>query len=144
MLFRSDGLEVLIVHPGGPFWARKDKGVWSIPKGEVESEEALLQAALREFREETGFDADGEALDLGEVKQKSGKRVRAFAIEGDADLAAFRSNTFDMEWPPRSGNIQSFPEVDQAKWSGLGEARERLNAAQGAFLDRLAERVSSE
>ena len=131
--------EVLLVHPGGPFWAKKDLGVWSIPKGELEEgEDDTRSRALLEFAEETGTDlGDPPTRDLGEVKLKSGKRVIAFAVEGDLDADAIASNAFETEWPPRSGRRQSFPEVDRAAWFGLDEARERINAAQAAFLDRL-------
>jgi len=135
---RGDALELLLVHPGGPVWARRDAGVWSIPKGEYADEEDPLAAARREFAEELGTPApDGEALELGEVRQKSGKRVRAWALAGDLDAEQIQSNTFSMQWPPRSGRIQEFPEVDRAQWFGLDEAREKLNPAQVELLDRL-------
>jgi predicted NUDIX family NTP pyrophosphohydrolase len=139
---RGDGLEVLLVHPGGPLWARRDAGVWSIPKGEYTDDEDPLAAARREFAEELGSPPalavpDAEPLDLGEIRQKSGKQVRAWALEGDLDAEHARSNTFSMQWPPRSGRIQDFPEVDRAQWFGLDEAREKLNPAQVALLDRL-------
>jgi len=138
----GDGLEVLLVHPGGPVWARRDAGVWSIPKGEYGDDEDPLAAARREFAEELGTPApDGEALELGEVRQKSGKRVRAWALAGDLDAEQIQSNTFSMQWPPRSGRIQELPEVDRAQWFGLDEAREKLNPAQVEFLDRLAQRL---
>jgi len=135
----ADGaVEVLLVHPGGPFWARRDAGAWSIPKGEHGDEEEPLAAARREFSEELGVPApDGEAASLGEVRQKSGKRVSAWALAGDLDPEAIVSNTFELEWPPRSGRRQAFPEVDRAGWFGLPEAREKLLAAQLPFLDRL-------
>lgn len=135
-----DGLEVLLVHPGGPFWQRKDLGAWSIPKGEVSGAEPLLDAARRELAEETGFSAEGPAIPLGQVRQPGGKIVHAFAVRGDADPAALRSNTFEIEWPPRSGRLRSFPEVDRAAWFDLPEARRRILPAQAAFLDRLAAR----
>ena len=135
---RGDGLEVLLVHPGGPLWARRDAGVWSIPKGEYGDDEDPLAAARREFAEELGTPApDREALELGEIRQKSGKRVRAWALAGDLDAHRARSNTFSMQWPPKSGRMQEFPEVDRAQWFGLDEAREKLNPAQVEFLDRL-------
>ncbi len=139
LLFRRTGeLEVLLVHPGGPFWAKKDLGAWSIPKGEHDAEEEALAAALREFAEETGSTPDmGELEDLGTVRQKSGKVVQAWALAGDLDADAIRSNTFTMEWPPRSGRQAEFPEVDRAAWFSLDEARERILPAQAAFLDRL-------
>lgn len=137
---RDDVLEVLLVHPGGPVWARRDRGAWSIPKGEYSGEEEPLTAARREFAEELGVDPPpGPVADLGEVRQKSGKRVRAWALAGDLDTERVHSNTFEMEWPPRSGRRQSFPEVDRAQWFSLDEARERINPAQAAFLDRLAD-----
>jgi len=144
LLHRRSGdgaLEVLLVHPGGPFWAKKDLGAWSIPKGEHEDGEDARAAALREFEEELGSPAvEGELVDLGEVRQKSGKVVTAWALEGDIDADAIRSNTFEMEWPPRSGRMREFPEVDRAAWFGLDEARERILPAQAPLLDRLAER----
>jgi predicted NUDIX family NTP pyrophosphohydrolase len=142
VLYRSGpaGTEVLLVHPGGPVWARRDLGAWSIPKGEYEAGEEPLSAARREFAEEIGTPPpDGEVLDLGEVHQKSGKVVRAWGLAGDLDAGAIRSNTFEMEWPPRSGRRASFPEVDRAEWFGLAEAREKINTAQVALLDRLDE-----
>jgi predicted NUDIX family NTP pyrophosphohydrolase len=145
LLFRRGSeLEVLLVHPGGPFWAKKDFGAWSIPKGEHADAEEALACALREFEEETGTAPDpGELDDLGTVRQKSGKVVQAWALEGDLDAGAIRSNTFTMEWPPRSGRKAEFPEVDRAAWFGVEEARERINPAQAAFLDRLAARFES-
>jgi predicted NUDIX family NTP pyrophosphohydrolase len=135
----SDGEpEVLLVHPGGPYWAKKDLGAWSLPKGEHGDDEAPLAAALREFEEETGTRIDGEAaVDLGEVRQKGGKVVRAFAVAGDLDPDQLVSGTFELEWPPRSGRRRAFPEVDRAAWFGLAEARRRLLEAQVPFLDRL-------
>jgi predicted NUDIX family NTP pyrophosphohydrolase len=135
-----DGPEVLIAHMGGPFWARKDDGAWSIPKGEHEDDEDPLAAAEREFAEEMGAPApSGERADLGEVRQSGGKRVRVWAVRGDFDADAIVSNTFELEWPPRSGRLQAFPEVDRAAWFGLDEARRKLVRGQVAFLDRLAE-----
>jgi predicted NUDIX family NTP pyrophosphohydrolase len=144
MLFRraEGALEVLLVHPGGPFWARRDEGVWSIPKGEYDAGEGPLQAARREFQEELGAaPPDGQALDLGEIKQKGGKLVCAWAIEGDLDPSGIKSNTFTVEWPPRSGRTMEFPEVDRAGWFTPEAAREKINPGQAALLDRLAERV---
>jgi predicted NUDIX family NTP pyrophosphohydrolase len=133
---------VLLVHPGGPFWARKDLGAWSIPKGEFDAGEDPRACALREFAEETGAQPPDGALDeLGSVRLKSGKLVLAFAVEGDLDPATVSSNTFELEWPPRSGRVQSFPEIDRAAWFDLPTAREKLNPAQVAFLDRLQERM---
>lgn len=140
LLHRAGGTEVLLVHPGGPFWRRKDAGAWSIPKGEVEDGEAPRAAALREFAEETGTRLPDGALEpLGSVKLKSGKLVHAFAAAGDLDPDAIVSSTFELEWPPRSGRLQQFPEVDRAGWFGLDEAREKLNPAQAAFIDRLSQ-----
>jgi predicted NUDIX family NTP pyrophosphohydrolase len=130
-------LQVLLAHPGGPFWRNKDEGAWTLPKGEYEPPEEPLDAARREFAEETGFDAPGPSLPLGEVKQKSGKRVAAWAFRGDCDPAALRCNTFEVEWPPRSGKRQSFPEIDRAQWFTLKEARGKILPAQRELLDRL-------
>jgi predicted NUDIX family NTP pyrophosphohydrolase len=131
--------EVLLVHPGGPYWAKKDAGAWSIPKGEYADGEDPMDCALREFTEELGAPPpERESLvELGTVRLKSGKRITAWAAPGDLDAEAVRSNTFTLEWPPRSGRKQEFPEVDRAGWFGLDEAREKLNPAQAAFLDRL-------
>lgn len=137
MFRRRPNLQVLLAHPGGPFWARKDLGAWSLPKGELDSGEDPLTAARREFLEETGTPPDGEFLPLGEVRQKGGKRVQAWAFEGEFDPAALRCSTFEMEWPPRSGQRQSYPEIDRVAWFTPGEARERILAAQQPFIDRL-------
>jgi predicted NUDIX family NTP pyrophosphohydrolase len=134
----AQGTEVLLVHPGGPFWARKDLGAWSIPKGEVDEGEDPRACALREFAEETGTRLPAGALaELGSVALKSGKVVLAFAIPGDLDATAVASNTFELEWPPRSGRTQSFPEIDRAAWFGLEVARAKLNPAQAEFIGRL-------
>jgi predicted NUDIX family NTP pyrophosphohydrolase len=146
LLFRraSEGLQVLLVHPGGPFWAKKDLGAWSIPKGEYEDGEDARACALREFEEETGSVPPVDALiDLGEVRQKSGKRITAWGAEGDLDADAVHSNTFTMQWPPRSGRMADFPEIDRAGWYGAGEARKKLNPAQAQFVARLVERLGS-
>lgn len=128
------------MHPGGPAWARRDRGAWSIPKGEYEPDEEPLTAARREFREELGTAApDGEAVDLGEIRQKSGKQVRAFALAGDLDVGEVRSNKFPFEWPPRSGKMIEIPEVDRAEWFSVPLAREKINPAQAALLERLEE-----
>ncbi|HEX8165613.1 MAG TPA: NUDIX domain-containing protein [Beijerinckiaceae bacterium] len=138
---REDGaLKVLLVHPGGPFWAKKDAGAWSIPKGEYADGEDPEAAARREFEEELGIALQGGLKPLGEAVQPGRKRVVAYAAEGDLDPAAVRSNTFEIEWPPRSGRRKSFPEVDRAGWFTLEEAREKILAGQRVFLDRLAER----
>jgi predicted NUDIX family NTP pyrophosphohydrolase len=134
----GDGTEVLLVHPGGPLWARRDAGAWSIPKGEYEPDEDPLEAARREFAEELGSPPpQGPALDLGEIRQRSGKRVRAWALEGDLDAGEITSNTTELEWPPRSGRRIEIPEVDRAEWFDLATAREKINPAQVALLERL-------
>ncbi len=149
LLFRrpADGeAEVLLVHPGGPFWARRDAGAWSIPKGEVDAGEDERACALRELQEETGAafgDArEDELMPLGELRQKSGKVVSAWALERDLDADAIASNTFELEWPPRSGRFRTFPEVDRAAWLALEQAREKLLPGQAPFLDRLARLLS--
>jgi predicted NUDIX family NTP pyrophosphohydrolase len=141
---RSDGpLEVLLAHQGGPFWAKKDLGHWTIPKGEVEPGEELVAVARREFAEETGHEApDLPLLELGQIRQKSGKLVLGWAVEGDLDPATAVSNTYELEWPPRSGVIRSFPEIDRVEWFALDEARQKLKAAQVPFLDRLQEALA--
>jgi predicted NUDIX family NTP pyrophosphohydrolase len=144
LLYRraGDELEVLLVHPGGPLWARKDAGAWSIPKGEHGEDEDPRACARREFEEEIGIaPPPGELADLGTVRLKSGKLVAGFALEGDLDPDRIASNTFEMEWPPRSGRRRAFPEVDRGEWFGLEAAREKLNPAQAAFVDRLAELI---
>jgi predicted NUDIX family NTP pyrophosphohydrolase len=134
---RRLALELLLVHPGGPFWAKKDDGAWSIPKGEYEREQPLA-CAIREFEEELGSPpADGDYLDLGELVQPNRKIVSAFAIEGDFDPVTLSSNQFEMEWPPNSGKKQSFPEVDRAAWLPPGEARKKIQPGQAPFIDRL-------
>ena len=134
--------EVLLVHPGGPYWARKDAGAWSIPKGEYDDGEDPQACALREFEEETGTALPpGELIELGDVKQKGGKVVTAWVAEGDLDADAVSSNTFTMEWPPRSGRTAEFPEIDRAGWFGIATAREKLVPAQTELLDRLLERL---
>jgi len=141
--FRDGELRVLLVHPGGPFWANKDLGGWSIPKGEVGEGEELLAAARREFREETGASAEGSVVALGQVRQRSGKIVHAWAVRGDFDPRELRSNHFEMEWPRGSGEIRSFPEVDRAAWFDLAEARRHILPAQEAFLDALLAKIDS-
>ena len=139
---RDGEVEVLLVHPGGPIWARRDAGAWSVPKGEYEPGEDPEAAARREFEEELGTAAPlGEATDLGEVRQKSGKLVRAWSLEGDLDAAHITSNTLQLEWPPRSGKRIEIPEVDRAEWFPLEVAREKINPAQAELLDRLEVRV---
>jgi predicted NUDIX family NTP pyrophosphohydrolase len=140
LLFREarGATEVLLVHPGGPFWAKRDHGAWSIPKGEYDDAEDALAAARREFEEELGVPPpDSPPVELGEVRQRGGKVVVAWALEGDLDPATVRSNSFTIEWPPRSGAMKEFPEVDRAEWFGLDEARERILPAQAPLLDRL-------
>ena len=132
---RGDELEVFLAHPGGPFWAKKD--TWTIPKGEYESDEPPLEAAKREFQEETGFTPRGEFLELGQITQPSGKRVLAWAFEGDCDPAAVISNTCMVEWPPRSGQQLEIPEVDRAAWFNIAEARKKIFKGQEKLLDRL-------
>ena len=134
---RNSQIEVLLAHPGGPYWKRKDAGAWSIPKGEYGDDEQPLDAARREFEEETGVRLEGELRALGEVKQAGGKVVHAWTLEGDCDATKLRSNTFSLEWPPRSGKIQEFPEIARFEWFKLEEARTKLVEAQRAFLDRL-------
>jgi predicted NUDIX family NTP pyrophosphohydrolase len=136
LLRRGDG-RVLLVHPGGPFWARRDEGAWSIPKGEYDDAEEAEACARREFLEELGSSPPSDLVDLGTVRQKNRKEVRAYYGEGDVDVAGVVSNTFVMEWPPRSGRQQEFPEVDRAEWFTVEEARAKLNPAQAEFLDRL-------
>ncbi|HEY9313927.1 NUDIX domain-containing protein [Williamsia sp.] len=142
LLFRRGevGLEVLIAHPGGPLWARKDDGSWSIPKGLYDEDEEPLAAARREFAEEVGLPVpDGNVVELGEIRQPSGKLVTAFAVESDLDITDAVSNTFEMEWPRGSGKIRSYPEVDRVDWFGIDAARDKLLKGQRPFLDRLSE-----
>ena len=136
-------VEVLLAHPGGPYWTRKDAGAWTLPKGEFEEGEDALACAMREFHEETGCAATGPFAPLGEGRQKSGKRVTAWAFEGDLDPALLASNLFEMEWPPRSGQLKQFPEVDRIEWFGLDAARARLLPAQLPFLERLAQALAA-
>jgi len=140
---RASGLELFLVHPGGPFWARKDAGAWSIPKGEIEPGEAPIDAARREFAEETGSAVVGELASLGWVRMRSGKVVHAWAVEGEIDADAIRSNVFTLEWPPRSGRQRQYPEADRAAWFPIVEARQRILAAQAPLLDVLEQLVSS-
>ena len=133
----SEALQILLVHPGGPFWAKKDAGAWSIPKGEYEADEAPLSAAKREFAEELGSVPRGECHPLGEVTQRGGKIVTGFALEGDLDVSAIKPGVFEMEWPPRSGRMQSFPEIDRAAWFSPEEARVKILESQRELIDRL-------
>jgi len=139
--WRSGGLEVLLVHPGGPFWAGKDEGAWSIPKGEFNPPEDPLTAAYREFSEETSCLAAGGVIPLTSLRQPSGKLIQAWALEGDCDAEAIRSNTFPLEWPPRSGRRQEFPEVDRAAWFSLEVARKKIIKGQAGFLEELGHLV---
>jgi predicted NUDIX family NTP pyrophosphohydrolase len=135
---RDGSMQVFLVHPGGPLWKNKDAGAWSIPKGEFAQGEDALAVARREFEEETGIAIDGHFVALAPIRQRGGKVVHAWAVEGDVALAGLTSNTFTIEWPPRSGRMQSFPEVDRYAWFPLAEARSRINEAQRALLDELA------
>ena len=136
-------VEVLLAHPGGPYWRARDAGAWTLPKGEFEQGEDGLACAMREFREETGCTPTPPFAPLGEVRQKSGKRVSAWSFEGDLDPAHLESNLFEMEWPPRSGQMRFFPEVDRIEWYPLDAARAKLLPAQLPFLDRLAEALDA-
>jgi predicted NUDIX family NTP pyrophosphohydrolase len=138
---RNGRIEVFLVHPGGPFWARKDQGAWTVPKGEYEADEDPLDAARREFREETGFMASGSFLELGSVRQKSGKTVVAWAFEGDCNPEELVSNICEIEWPPRSGKRLEIPEVDRGRWFGFAEAHSYIREEQGKLLDVLEEEL---
>jgi len=135
---RAGALQVLLVHPGGPFWSRKDAGAWTIPKGEIGAGEEPLEAAKRELAEETGLRPEGRFIPLDPIRQRAGKAVYAWAVEGDCDATAIRSMTFTLEWPPGSGRMREFPEVDRAEWLDLDAAREKLIPAQWPFLEQLA------
>jgi predicted NUDIX family NTP pyrophosphohydrolase len=138
-------VEVLLAHPGGPFWSRKDDGWWSVPKGEYDPDTDALATAYREFREETGHDAPaGDPIPLGEARQPSGKRVTVWALQGDFDVTKASSNTFEMEWPRGSGTMREFPEVDRLEWMSVERARTKLLKGQVTFLDRLTETIGSE
>jgi predicted NUDIX family NTP pyrophosphohydrolase len=137
MFRRLKELEVFLVHPGGPIWAKKNEGAWTIPKGEYEKDENPLAAARREFEEETGFKAAGSFLDLGTIRQKSGKRVAAWAFEGDCDPANLKSNTCEIEWPPRSGRRLEIPEIDRGRWFSIEEAKQYIREEQSPLLDNL-------
>ncbi len=141
---REGATEVLLVHPGGPFWAKRDAGAWSVPKGEYADGEEAEAAARREFAEETGWSLEGKLRPLGEIRQKAGKSVTAFAVEGGFDPASLESNRFEMEWPPRSGRKTSFPEVDRAGWFSLDTARDKMIEGQRPLLDRLQDLLGSE
>lgn len=144
MYRRKSGLEVFLVHPGGPFWAKKDAASWTIPKGQYEDDEPALEAAKREFTEETGFVADGNFLELGVIKQPSGKLVSAWAFEGDCEPSQLVSNFCKVEWPPRSGRLIDCPEVDRGEWFPIPEAKKRISIGQVPLLDRLVEALSTE
>lgn len=139
LLYRrhAGNLQVLLVHPGGPFWSKKDEGAWTIPKGEVAEGEDLLQTALREFEEEIGVKPEGRFIALTPVKQKSGKTVHAWALEGDLDVSAVKSNTFKMEWPPKSGKYAEFPEIDRAEFFDVATAMKNINPAQSGLIEEL-------
>jgi predicted NUDIX family NTP pyrophosphohydrolase len=143
LMYRRAGpaLELLLVHPGGPFWTRKDLGAWSIPKGECEEGEEPLAAAKREFREELGAELKGAFVELGALVQPSRKEIVAWAVEGNFPVAELKSNTFELEWPPKSGRTQRFPEVDRAEWFGLVEARRKILRGQAGFIDRVMARI---
>ncbi len=145
-MYRACGgaVEVLLVHPGGPFFQKKDDGAWTIPKGEAESEEGLLATACREFQEETGLTAAGPFLPLKPIKQKGGKTVHAWAFAGDCNPAAIVSNTFTIEWPPKSGRQTEFPEIDRAAFFDLATAKQKINPAQAALIDELEEKVKQQ
>jgi len=140
----SDGLELLLVHPGGPFWARKDLGAWSIPKGEYSENENPLVVAKREFEEETGARPEGAFVPLGDVVQPGRKIVTAWAVEGEFDVASLKSNTFELEWPPKSGRKVSFPEIDRAEWFAISDARRKILKGQCPFIDRLLAAIGPE
>ncbi len=146
LMFRGRGetLEVFLVHPGGPFWAKKDLGAWSIPKGEYSDDEDALVAAYREFQEETGFAPMGTPIPLTEIKQPGGKMVKAWGIEGDCDASQLRCNLFSMEWPPKSGKILEFPEVDRGEWFPVEAARIKLLHRQVGFLEELTSKLGGE
>jgi predicted NUDIX family NTP pyrophosphohydrolase len=139
LLYRNANsrLEVFLVHPGGPFWAHKDTGAWSIPKGEFEADEQPLAAAKREFTEETGYEVNGEFVELTPVKQSSVKTVYAWAVQGNVDASAIRSNTFSLQWPPKSGRYEEFPEVDRAQWFDMPTAKQKIVAGQVGLLEQL-------
>ena len=145
LMYRKTGsdLEVFLVHPGGPVWAKKDLGAWSIPKGLIDAGEDKLEAAKREFAEETSLVPSGPFIYLGDIRQKSGKRVYAWACEGDCDPSQVKSNTFVCEWPPKSGQMREFPEIDRGEFFPLGDARRRINQGQAALLDRLEEHLNN-
>jgi predicted NUDIX family NTP pyrophosphohydrolase len=139
--YKDSKLEVMLVHPGGPFWAKKDNGSWSIPKGLFDEEETPLEVAEREFKEETGFDIDGEFIQLGELKQPSGKIIQAWAIEKDLDITKIKSNNFELEWPTNSGKIRKYPEIDRGQWFGISQAKKKILKGQVSFIDVLLKKL---
>lgn len=142
LLYRNEqNPEVLLVHPGGPFWKNKDEGAWSIPKGEFTEDEEPLKAAIREFEEETGKLVSGDFIELTPIKQKGGKVVHAFALEGDINTAEIQSNTFEIEWPPKSGRKQQFPEVDKVEWFDIATAKTKINSSQAILLEELRQKL---
>ncbi|HMJ46960.1 MAG TPA: NUDIX domain-containing protein [Ferruginibacter sp.] len=143
LFYRLDNkrLEVFLVHPGGPFWKNKDNGTWSIPKGEFAENELPLDAAIREVKEETGISCSGTFIELNHIKQKGGKIIYAWALEKEIDPVEITSNTFEIEWPPRTGQFKSFPEVDKGDWFKIKEAKEKINSAQTGFIDELAQKL---
>ena len=142
--FRVERLQVLLVHPGGPFWSGKDEGAWSIPKGVVDEQETPLEAAKREFEEETGFEVEGQFIDLGTIRQPSKKIVHVWALKSDVDAALATSNIFTMEWPRKSGIMREFPEIDKAEWFDFEKARKKILKGQAGFMDRLMKAVNFE
>ena len=139
--FRGDEFQILLVHPGGPFWKRKDEGAWSIPKGLFEENESPLDAAKREFKEETGFEANGNFVDLGSLKQSSKKIVHIWALESDLDETKIVSNNFELEWPKNSGHMKEFPEIDKAGWFSIEQAKKKMQKGQLGFIDRLISKL---
>jgi predicted NUDIX family NTP pyrophosphohydrolase len=140
--FRNERLQVMLVHPGGPFWRKKDKGAWSIPKGLFEDHESPLDAARREFKEETSFEINGKFINLGNLRQPSGKKIHAWALERDFDETRIVSNKFALEWPKRSGIINEYPEIDKACWFYIDQAKEKIQKGQASFIDRLIEIIN--
>lgn len=138
---KDKDIELFLVHPGGPFWQKKDIGAWTIPKGEFTDKEDALAAAKREFEEETGMTLSGDFIELSPVKQKAGKLIYAWAVKGDIDASSISSNSFSLEWPPKSGKWKEFPEVDRAEWFKEDKAKEKINPAQGSFIDELLQKL---
>ena len=140
--FKKNTLEFFLVHPGGPFWINKDAGSWTIPKGEYDINEEPIDAAIREFAEETGHSISGNFISLTPIMQKGGKHVEAWALENDVDATTIRSNSFTIEWPPKSGNWKSYPEIDRAEWFDINRAKEKINPAQAAFIDEIIKKLA--